>query len=315
MATQTFIRVIEVWTPTSSGEELELRDAIYGPLTEFGNISSKEKFSYGQGLPGKAWEMEKPLVLTSFDNSYFLRTEIAHEVGLTSAVAVPIFSGESLNAVLVFLCGDENQPDGAIEVWRDDGLSGLSLDDGYYGDLKRFEWLSHRIKFPRGRGLPGIVWETGLPLLMGDLANSNSFLRSQGAADANITTGIGIPFYSSQETDDIDSVITLLSSNQTPIAKRFEVWRPDENKNCLLFKAGIEHGSPNLEDANSLRSIRKGEGTIGGAWQTGIPGISRDIESELAMRDQKEAASDFDLLLAIPIFNMNTLNSVVVFYN
>ena len=312
---QPFIRVTEIWTPTDTGRELVLNDGNYGALAEFGQISSKEKFALGEGLPGKAWELARPLVLKSFDNSYFLRTEIAHKVGLTSAVAIPIFAGERLNAVLVFLCGEQKQPEGAIEVWRDDGLSGMSLVDGYYGELEKFEWISKRIKFPRGRGLPGLVWENAQPVLLGDLANSNSFLRSQGAAEAGITTGIGLPFYTNGETGDIDAVITFLSSIETPIAKRFEAWLPDENSNSLLFGAGIDQGSRVVDEPNPMRLFKKGEGTIGSVWQTGIPAISHEVLHELSICGQSDSDNNYDSLLAIPIFQNSTLNSVVVFYN
>ncbi|KPJ95169.1 MAG: hypothetical protein AMJ53_03370 [Gammaproteobacteria bacterium SG8_11] len=312
---QTFIRVTEIWIPTDTGSELELKDGNYDSLEEFGQISGKEKFALGEGLPGKAWELARPLVLKSFDNSYFLRTEIAHKVGLTSAVAIPVFAGERLNAVLVFLCGEQRQPEGAIEIWRDDGLSGLSFIDGYYGELEKFEWISKRIKFPRGRGLPGMVWEKSQPLLMGDLANSNSFLRSQSAAEAGITTGIGLPFYSNQKTEAVDAVITFLSSSGTPIAKRFEVWLPDEETNSLLFEAGIDQGSRVVDKPNPMRFFKKGEGTVGGVWQTGIPAISHDVSHELSICGQDDSNNNYDSLLAIPLFQNSTLNSVVVFYN
>ena len=221
--------------------------------------------------------------------------------------------------MVVFLCGDERQYDGAIELWRDDCLSGMSLIDGYYGKLEKFEWLSKRIKFPRGIGLPGRVWESGLPLLMGDLAHSHDFLRAKGAAEANLTTGIGIPFYSKQESrqekGEIESVITFLSSNEAPVAKRFEVWRPDIDNDHLYFEAGIEQGSPIVEKLDPLRIINRGEGTIGSVWKTGNPAISNEAKLELIKSGYNKAAQGFDSLLAFPIIHKNTLNSVVVFYS
>jgi len=312
---QQFIRVVEIWAPSNTGRELVLKDGNYGSLAEFGKISSKEKYAMGEGLPGKAWELASPLVLKSFENSYFLRTEIAHKVGLTSAVAVPIFQGDRLNAVIVFLCGEQMQPEGAIEIWGDDGLSGLSLVNGYYGELEKFEWISKRIKFPRGRGLPGMVWEKSRPILMGDLANSNSFLRAQAAAEAGITTGIGLPFYSNKKDQDMDAVITFLSSSETPIAKRFEVWVPDDEGKSLLYEAGIDQGNRLVDEPNPTRFYNKGEGTVGGVWQTGIPAISYEVADELSIIGLTEIDTQYDSLLAIPIFNDVVLNSVVVFYS
>ncbi|MCU7939658.1 MAG: GAF domain-containing protein [gamma proteobacterium symbiont of Bathyaustriella thionipta] len=311
----TFIRVIEIWTPSGSGEVLEFNNGCYGPLEEFKNSSMKETFAYGEGLPGSAWKKARPVVLKEFDNTSFLRTEVAHEVGLTSAVAIPIFSGETLKAVIVFLCGDTNELSGAIEVWSDDGLSGLALIDGYYGDLERFEWLSKSIKFPRGRGLPGKVWETTQPLIMGDLASSNSFLRSKAAADKGITTSIAIPVNSNEDIEDIGSVVTFLSSKSTPIAKRFEIWTPDEEGNSLQFESGIIQDSEEVEAANPKRCIQKGKGVIGETLLSGIPVMSSELTADSLPEITTANVDDYTSLLAIPIYYQENLNSVVAFYN
>lgn len=311
----TFIRVIEIWTPSESGEFLEFNSGYYGPLEEFKRASMKEKFAYGEGLPGNAWQQARPVVLKEFDDITFLRTESAHEAGLTSAVAIPVFSGNTLKAVILFLCGDTTELSGAIEVWSDDGLSGLALIDGYYGDLDRFEWLSKSIKFPRGRGLPGKVWETSQPLIMGDLANSNSFLRSKAAAEKGITTSIAIPINSNEDIEDIGSVVTFLSSKSTPIAKRFEIWTPGADGNFLQFEAGIIQDSEEVETANPKRCIQKGKGVIGETLQSGIPVMSSELTADSLPEITSGNVDDYTSLLAIPIYYQDNLNSVVAFYN
>lgn len=151
--TRTFIEVSEVWVP--EGDQLVLGSGSYGTLDAFAAASGKESFAKGEGLPGKAWAEGRPVVLKEFDGSYFKRTEAAKEVGLTSAVAVPVFNGTVLKAVLVVLCADDDKRTGAIEIWsEDDGL--LTLDDGYYGAAKHFEFVSKHTQFPKGQGLPGV---------------------------------------------------------------------------------------------------------------------------------------------------------------
>ena len=119
---QSFIRVIEVWIPSESGKYLEFNSGMYGSLEGFGETSKQETFSYGEGLPGSAWSEACPIVLKEFNETTFLRTKAAHDEGLTSGIAIPVFCAEKLKAVLVFLCGDSQQLSGAIEVWQDDGL-------------------------------------------------------------------------------------------------------------------------------------------------------------------------------------------------
>lgn len=309
---ESFIRVVEVWTPSEDGQKLVFNQGTYGSLQEFSEISQQETFSYGEGLPGSAWKQAGPVVLKIFDETTFLRTEAAHKADLTSGVAIPIFSGETLKAVLVFLCGDAKQPSGAIEVWQDDNISGLALSDGYYGDLERFEWLSKRIKFQRGKGLPGLVWETGQPTIA-DMVNSSSFLRAKAAEDAGITTSFAIPVNSNQNIDDIGSVITFLSSKSTPIAKRFEIWKPKND--CLRYEAGIVQDKQTIEKADPERCIKKEEGVLGKTWSHGIPYITTDLTSDPATSGVFASSRKYSDLLAIPLFSQEELRSVVAFYN
>lgn len=311
---QTFIRVIEVWTLDKSGEYLEFNDGIYGSLDQFREHSQKETFHYGEGLPGTAWKTASPTVLKSFDEANFLRTEIAHQVGLTSGIALPIFCGEQLKAVLVFLCGDAKQPSGAIEVWKDDGLSGMALVEGYYGELEKFEWLSKHIKFQRGRGLPGMVWDTAEPLIA-DMSDSSSFLRAKAAEDAGIKTGFAIPVNSNTDADEVGSVVTFLSSRSTPIARRFEIWKVNDADECLQFASGIDQDNRTIEAAAPDRHIKKGQGSIGNTWENGTPGVCTDLANEPSIGHIFGAAQKYNSLLTIPIFHQQVLQFVVVFYN
>ena len=86
---------------------LQFLDGLYGPLSEFRAVSEQMRFGFDEGLPGKAWASGHPVILKKFENSYFRRTEAAKAVGLTCGVAVPVFAGEQLTAVVVFFCGDD----------------------------------------------------------------------------------------------------------------------------------------------------------------------------------------------------------------
>lgn len=301
---RNFIRVIEVWTPNESGEVLKLDAALYGELEEFGQLSAKTSFVYGEGLPGKAWQQKRPLVLKDFDATTFLRASAAREAGLTAAVAIPIFDGSELNAVLVMLCGDLSEATGAIEVWQDDDLSGLALVDGYFGDMERFAWLSKHIRFPPGSGLPGSVWQSGRAQVIGDLGHSTSFMRAHNAVAAGIKTAIGIPFYSPDNKLDMAAVLTFLSANDTPIARRFEVWEEDLEAGDLRFVSGIDQATDQVESQDPGRRIARGEGLIGQTFESGVPSVSDQLSE-----------GDFESLLAIPILRPEQPNAVIAFYN
>src|SRR6266481_7596482 len=115
-AMKAFIRVAEIWVPTEDGSALRFLDGLYGPLDEFRAVSETMRFARDEGLPGKAWASGHPIILKQFENSYFKRTEAAKAVGLTCGVALPVFAGQQLNAVLVLFCGDDESHIGAIEL-------------------------------------------------------------------------------------------------------------------------------------------------------------------------------------------------------
>src|ERR1700712_4548467 len=145
-------------------------------------------------------------------------------------------AGEFLMAVLVLFCGDDEKHVGAIELWHNDaGISHeMGLVDGYYGTADMFEFNSRHTKFPRGFGLPGRTWKAGMPLIIKDLHNAKGFLRWEEASEIGINCGVGIPYAIGDQT----WVMTFLSAQATPIAKRFEIWVPDASRTVLTFQSG-----------------------------------------------------------------------------
>jgi hypothetical protein len=115
-----FIKATEIWAPARDKLQLELVSSNYGDLAGFKEISEKKRFDYDHGLPGKAWAAGHPLVLTQFENSYFERTEAAKAAGISAGIALPVFAGDCLTGVVVFLCGDDEDSAGAIELWHCD---------------------------------------------------------------------------------------------------------------------------------------------------------------------------------------------------
>ena len=303
---KTFIEVTEVWVP--DGDRLKLAEGNYGGLEEFAAASRHESFAKGEGLPGKAWAEERPVVLKGFDGSYFKRTEAAKEAGLTSAVAVPVFAGAELKAVLVVLCGDDDERTGAIEVWHEqDGL--LMLDDGYYGAAKHFEWVSQHTHFPRGQGLPGAVWSSETPILMRDLGSGYRFIRADSAAKAGLTTGLGLPIPVPGGTT---FVLTLLSAKGTPIARRFEIWDARAARNGSVNEARLIDGICAREgalwdpdNAGNERVVKAWQGAIGRVLGTGVP---------LVEGGKPGLANGYDSMVALPIHLDGELSHVVAWY-
>jgi hypothetical protein len=301
-----FIQVTEVWAPEDG--VLKFQGGDYGGLTAFEEASRKVAFAKGEGLPGKAWAEARPVVLKGFDGSYFQRTEAAQAAGLTSAVAVPVFSGNTLKAVLVVLCGDDENRTGAIEVWSEaDGL--LMLDDGYYGNAKHFEWVSQHTHFPRGQGLPGGVWSAQTPMLMRDLGAGYKFIRADSAGKAGLTTGLGLPVPVPGNTT---KVLTLLSARATPIARRFEIWdaRPakvGKEKAAVLIDGICAKEGPLWTDDTQRdpRKVTAWQGVIGKVLGEGVP---------VAQGGTPGLAAGYDNITAFPIYQDGDIAHIVAWY-
>jgi hypothetical protein len=301
---KTFIKVAEIWIPSKDRTRLEFSAGLYGPLNEFRAASEKESFAYDEGLPGKAWAAGHPLILTEFDHSYFKRTRSAKKAGLTCGIAIPVFSGEFLMAVVVFLCGDDQLHAGAIELWSNlQNSAELAVMDGYYGTLDDFETISRAMKFTRGAGLPGLVWESGMPVLIEDLGQSPAFVRSAEARKAGITTALGIPV--SAVASQVYNM-TFLSAKATPIAQRLQIWVPDESGQRLVCQSGYSKQNDALAKIFEAVAVRKGDGLLGRVWLTGVPAIRNNSSYALSEGGPNS-------MLAMPVIDDGHLKAVVTF--
>jgi hypothetical protein len=298
---KSFIKATEIWEPNRERTELTLVKGLYGTLKKFEDVSQAMTFTYDEGLPGKAWAQKHPIVLTDLSEAYFKRTEIADEFGLTAAIALPIFCGEYLNAVVVFFCGDSDDHAGAIELWSsvEGRRNELGLVDGYYGTMDEFAWISKSIKIMKGQGLPGVVWNTGMPLLLDDLANSGTFMRASKALKEGITTALAMPAW----IDSSDAyIMSFLSAKGTPIARKFEIWVPDHAAGVMRFEHGYSDTQEDLKARYEGVTVTKQEGTLGMVWKNGHPLLTEDTGGD-----------DYDALLAIPLLEQGFLKAVVLF--
>ena len=301
---RTFVEVAEVWVPER--DRLVLASGVYGPHEAFAAATRQESFAKGEGLPGRAWADACPVVLKSFDGSYFKRTDAAKAVGLTAAVAIPVFAGSTLKAVVVVLCADGDTRVGALEVWEErDGA--LRLRDGYYGAATDFETSSQTAAFAVGQGLPGGVWAAKRPILMRDLGAGHGFLRAESAVRAGLKRGLGLPV---PVPGGGLYVVTVLSAPSTPIARRFEIWDARSSRTGLQDTArridGIcDRDGPlwDPENAGNERVAHVWKGPVGRVLGTGLP-----------VTETGAAALGFAMVVAVPILLDGELSHIVAWY-
>jgi hypothetical protein len=301
-----FIKATEIWIPDPGFTKLSLKNGEYGENEELESVSQGMTFAYDEGLPGKAWAQRHPIILTDLEGSFFKRTELVMSLGLTAAIAMPIFAGEYLRAVVVFFCGSSEAHAGAIEVWRatPDRVHEMELVNGYYGTMADFEWISRRTKIMKGQGLPGSVWKRESPVMMGDLRESATFMRSAKAVKEGITTAFGIPAW----IDPSDGyVMTFLSAKGTPIARRFEIWETNHEDETLHFVDGYSHGKIDLVSQYEEVAFAKEDSLLGKTWTLGRPLLSENFETVYAPKD-------CNYVLTLPIIQYGICKTVIAFY-
>ena len=253
-------------------------------------------------------------MLKLFEGSYFRRTAAAHAEGITCGIAVPIFAGDFLNAVLVIFCGDDESHAGAIELWGNvPGESAdMALVDGYYGTTAdTFEFMSRRTTFRRGTGLPGIAWESGLPVVhrgsrqVGALPARRQ--RRQGRHQPRLRRAV-------PGARRATYVLAFLSALGTPIARRFEVWKPDAKREHLHLEGGFCEQGGRIVPAPRHLALGRGQGTIGQVLVTGVPGLSDAAGAEPNGWGAAAAELGLASLLVMPIVERGRLVAAAAWY-
>lgn len=315
MATgKTFIRVVEVWVPGNDRSTLEFSAGLYGSAKRFGLLSRQLCFGLGEGLPGEAWQRGRPVVLKQFEGANFRRTQAASEAGLTCGIALPIFAGDFLTAVLVIFCGDDQAHAGAIELWANDSLltRDLTLADGYYGTTAdAFEFISRRTAFRKGTGLPGLAWAAGLPVFQEDLGKGERFLRADSALKVGINRGFAMPCTA---RDGRSYVLAFLSAMATPIVRRFETWLPDASGERLRRQGGFCEATGTVGEGAAGEFVERGQGTLGRAFFTGVPAVGEDADTEPGPVGAAAGPAQLDAVVALPVLHDGRLQAVVAWY-
>jgi hypothetical protein len=108
--------------------------------------------------------------------------------------------------------------------------------------------------------------------------------------------------------------MTFLSAQATPIAKRFEIWVPDASRSALVFQSGDCSRNTDLDALYASKSIAKGEGSIGGAWATGMPAINEHLKVDESIASQLARAAGMNQIVVLPVIENALLKAVLAWY-
>jgi PAS domain S-box-containing protein len=96
----------QAWVPNHDGTALDCGSVWFcsnGELKDFRAASEASHFRPGIGLPGRVWESKQPAWIEDVGHDpNFPRTATAKNIGLKTAVGIPILSGDKVIAVIEF---------------------------------------------------------------------------------------------------------------------------------------------------------------------------------------------------------------------
>src|SRR5262249_44122878 len=107
-------------------------------------------------------------------------------------------------------------------------------------------------------------------------------------------------------------VMTFLSARDTPIARRFEIWVPTQERDSLIFHSGDCDQSPDLANDYQSARIGKFDGLIGQVWLTGVAGVREGLSDEPSPTARSAAAVGLHSMVAVPIMNDQAQSRAVV---
>jgi hypothetical protein len=102
--------------------------------------------------------------------------------------------------------------------------------------------------------------------------------------------------------------MTFLSAKATPIAKRIQIWIPDQQGKLLICQEGYSKNSNDLAEIFEMITVKKGEGALGRVWLTGMPVITGNHEP-----DYNPELDNLSSMLAIPVIENGRLKAIVSF--
>jgi len=233
------------------------------------------------------------------------------EAGSLTAMIWPVNDRDQVSSIVVVYFARRDGAALAAELWTGrEGRSELCLSASSYTGLDRFAKLSPYISFPKGSGLPGMVWETNIPQIIDGLSQSHRFMRATGAASEGLDLGFGMPCVNG---GTLHAVALLLSGQRDPVARAIETWCPMNQSGSIRLarNAGAYVDAPTVQKASESLHLPAGDTWIGMAWATRQPVVVCDSSS--ASLSRRGAAEDgLTQGLAIPIIVLDDVAAVAV---
>lgn len=260
---KTFLRVIEVWVPSPDGSLLEFGGGIFGAANTLRAISRFMCFGRAEGLPGRVWDAEQPVLLAELEGSTYRRSGAARAAGLGCAVGLPVFRGSALSCVVVLYGAIDAVPAAAMALWAHDDLRGADLqpaEAAYLGAATSIASAAQNTALPLANSLPGQALQRGESVCIDDLAQATDLAGAALAVSGGLRSALSWPC---ERRGSVQQVLTLFGAAGLPVAPRIERWRLEGTHVSRSFAHTEAGASGELTD--------EGRAAIDSACFSGLP--------------------------------------------
>lgn len=313
----TCLRAVEVWVPSADGTWLEHDGGWYGAAPALAGPTRGTCFGRAEGLPGRAWDDGRPMLLAPPDAPWFRRRGAARDDGLAFALALPQFVDGRIASVAVLLGGDRRRAGApsVVELWRHDPRVSpdLTLAEAHHDATPpAFEALSRDGGLARGFGAPGLAWQREGTVLVPDIASSAHFLRAEEASRAGLARALAMPCGAvGREV----WVLALLWSASLPMARRIEAWRA-EGGGTLVPAWALDggRGAVDLAPLNAIAPQVGREGAVADAWRRGVAQVRLDDEARALLPPDDPQRAEVQAVLTLPLPGATGVDEVVAIY-
>ena len=221
-------------------------------------------------------------------------------------VALPTYDREEVSSILFFAFHATEDFHAAVEVWSGSmGDFELHHESGIYPHMERFERISKYVHFPWASGLPGRAWEYAAPQMLTNIGQSLAFLRSSGAVEAGLDTGISYPCMDSKH---LRGVVVFLSNEKLPLFRAIEIWRPVNNR---LKRIDAYGEAANFLSAGRNQQLPPGDGLAGRAWAEKNAVIDADLSEGIDQRKQAAVKDGLNASIAVPVVMGDEVRAVL----
>jgi FixJ family two-component response regulator len=221
---------------------------------------------------------------------------------------------ERLSGRLVRRASQPRRSVRGIEVWESCAdQSRLELKQSSYRDADAMADISKDLSFAIDEGLPGDVWRTRMPVFYRRLT-SGPFRRTDAAAAAGLTTGVGIPIFCDGK---IVSIVLLLLDGGESLKTGIEHWRVAASSNRYELFGGIYSNCEKLRRLSEHIVFPIGEGLPGIVAERQLPYIgTRFADDSNAVRGVAIAAEQLHSGLGLPLTDSGaTSDDVLLLFN